>query len=111
MKCIQRAASAGLFSVALLFCSTTALAEKVEFKVEGMVCTSCVQKVESVLLEQEGVKEATVNLETGQVTLDVEDPSMFSDERLAQIIEEAGYAIESLHGGQKGGQKGSDKAS
>lgn len=64
----------------------------VSFPVEGMTCASCVTRVEKALNKQEGVADVAVNLATEKVTLRF-DPDKISPEKLAAVVEDAGYIL------------------
>jgi Cu+-exporting ATPase len=60
--------------------------------VEGMTCASCVIRVEKALKKVEGVTTANVNLASENVSLTY-DPTKTSIQRLAAVVEEAGYKL------------------
>jgi P-type Cu+ transporter len=60
--------------------------------VEGMTCASCVVRVEKSLQRIGGVKNASVNLASEQVTLAF-DPAKTNLEQLAKAVDEAGYKL------------------
>ncbi len=59
-------------------------------QIEGMFCASCVKAVEDVLVELDGVDEATVNLATGEAHVygDLPERSILED-----AIRDAGYDV------------------
>ncbi|AEJ61000.1 heavy metal translocating P-type ATPase [Spirochaeta thermophila DSM 6578] len=61
------------------------------YRVEGMSCTSCAQRVKRALEKVEGVQEAEVSFASGEarVVLQEEVP----DEVLAHAVEDAGYRL------------------
>ena len=60
-------------------------------KVKGMSCQHCVMAVKKALSSLNGVKDVSVDLEKGEVTLIHETPLDMDDAR--QRIEKAGYEI------------------
>jgi len=58
--------------------------------VEGMTCEHCVANVKKALESDPGVEEASPDLETGLVSLAGED---LDHERLARLVEKAGYKV------------------
>jgi Cu+-exporting ATPase len=62
----------------------------VEIPIEGIVCASCVQKIEAALLELRGVVKAAVNLATGRARVEYL-PSETNPAELRRTIESAGY--------------------
>lgn len=66
------------------------MANKKTFKVQGMGCQHCVDAISSALMSMEGVKEVSVDLDTGRVDVtfgEVEEAS------LIKAMEEAGYQV------------------
>jgi copper chaperone CopZ len=64
--------------------------ERVEFRVEGMHCGSCVALVQESLEEQVGVGSATVDLDAARAVVTF-DPSAIDVDALAAVVAEAGY--------------------
>lgn len=63
-----------------------------ELQVSGMSCDSCAAHVEAALSEVEGVRDVTVQLESGCARVEGEfiDPN-----RLVEAIARAGYGVRS----------------
>ena len=82
--------------------------------IEGLVCASCVKRVEDQLKKLPGVTEAVVNLATEKASVRY-DPSQVSQEALLQAVEKAGYqgqlieADERESKGKASGKTGDDK--
>ncbi|HLL19158.1 MAG TPA: heavy metal translocating P-type ATPase, partial [Rubrivivax sp.] len=68
--------------------------QRVELKVEGMTCASCVGRVEKALLKVPGVLSASVNLATERAS--IEALSTVAVVTLKATVEKAGYAAEDL---------------
>jgi Cu+-exporting ATPase len=64
--------------------------QRVELKVDGMTCASCVGRVEKALLKIPGVSSATVNLATEKASVDALSTVTVSD--LKAAIAKAGYS-------------------
>jgi len=64
----------------------------IEVFIEGIVCASCVQKIESALLEKKGVLKAAVNLATGKARVEYL-PTEIDIEEIWATIESAGYKV------------------
>jgi len=64
----------------------------IDILVEGIVCASCVQKIESALLEKKGVLKAAVNLATGKARIEYL-PTEIDIEEIWATIESAGYKV------------------
>jgi Cu+-exporting ATPase len=60
------------------------------FPVEGMICASCVNRIERYLRKVDGVTEANVNLATESASVTF-DPAHASLEDLGRAVEAAGY--------------------
>ena len=69
----------------------------IEVFIEGIVCASCVQKIESALLEKKGVLKAAVNLATGKARVEYL-PTEIDIEEIWATVESAGYKVIKLSG-------------
>ncbi|CAG8999388.1 MAG: Copper-exporting P-type ATPase [Candidatus Celerinatantimonas neptuna] len=67
------------------------MSEAFTFPVEGMRCAGCVSRVESVLKEQPGVDDVSVNLALNQAHVELEDGRSLC--QLAKSLGEAGYPV------------------
>ena len=63
-----------------------------ELPIEGLVCASCVQKIEKTLHQTKGVLKAVVNLATGRVKVEYL-PSETRFEEIKRAIESTGYKV------------------
>ena len=63
-----------------------------EIPIEGILCASCVQKIEKALLEVRGVVKAAVNLATGRARIEFL-PSETSVAEMKRTIESTGYKV------------------
>ena len=63
--------------------------QRIEIRVDGMSCASCVGRIEKALMGQRGVAEAQVNLATGKATVKFDQPA--TPATLIDLIKEAGY--------------------
>jgi P-type Cu+ transporter len=63
-----------------------------EIPIEGVVCASCLQKIEHALLELRGVVKAAVNLATGRARVEYLPAEMHISE-LRRAIESVGYKV------------------
>ncbi|MCY1572515.1 copper chaperone CopZ [Staphylococcus pettenkoferi] len=61
-------------------------------QVEGMSCEHCKNAVETALKDLDGVSQAEVSLEQGQVNVDYDD-SKFDFEDMRDAIEDQGYDV------------------
>jgi Cu+-exporting ATPase len=72
-----------------------------EIPIEGIVCASCVQKIERALLETRGVAKAVVNLATGKVRVEYL-PSETNLREIKRAIEHTGYKVLEVAGEEAG---------
>lgn len=49
--------------------------QRIEIRVDGMSCASCVGRIEKAVMGQRGVAEAQVNLATGKATVEFDQPT------------------------------------
>jgi Cu+-exporting ATPase len=63
---------------------------RVELKVDGMTCASCVRSVEKKLSKVAGVESARVNLGTGKATVEYDDSQSQIDQLIA-AVEQIGF--------------------
>lgn len=79
------------------------------FKIEGMTCSACANRVERVTKKLDGVENATVNFATEKLTIEVnEDEISYSDIKAA--VDKAGYKLikEEVKDKEKQGEKKSE---
>ncbi|WP_294661808.1 heavy metal translocating P-type ATPase [uncultured Fusobacterium sp.] len=63
------------------------------YKLGGISCQVCVNKIEKKLSKLEGMKEAVVNLSTEKLLVDY-DETILKDETIIEIVKKLGYEIE-----------------
>ncbi|WP_304159831.1 heavy metal translocating P-type ATPase [Fusobacterium ulcerans] len=66
---------------------------KKTYKLGGISCQVCVNKIEKKLSKLEGMKEAVVNLSTEKLSVDY-DETILKDETITEIVKKLGYEIE-----------------
>ena len=64
------------------------------FEVTGMSCGSCVARIEEVLAGQSGVKDAKVDLASGQARVSL--TASASTDTIIEAVTEAGYTMTPL---------------
>ena len=69
----------------------------IDVPIQGIVCASCVQKIESALLEKKGILKAAVNLATGKARVEYL-PTEVGVEEIWDTIEAVGYKVIRLSG-------------
>ena len=62
------------------------------FKIEGMTCSACANRVERVVKKIEGVNEANVNFATETLTVKFDDNTV-NNEKIELAVEKAGYKV------------------
>lgn len=65
---------------------------KAKIQVQGMGCENCIRHVTEALEGLPGVKDVTVDLQTGEVSFD--KPDSVSMDAIKSAIKDAGYQIE-----------------
>jgi mercuric ion binding protein len=80
----------------LFFLSLPAFAADVRVSVKGMVCGFCAQGVSEKFKGVPGVEKADVSLEKKLVTLHVKDGQKLTDDKIKEVIEDAGYTVEKI---------------
>jgi len=74
-----------------------ALAEKrVDVSVKGMVCSFCAQGIKKKFSSEAAVDKVDVSLENHRVSLSMKDDKDLNDEKIAQLLKDAGYTVEKI---------------
>jgi copper chaperone len=60
-------------------------------KIDGMTCNHCVSAVEKALRNQDGVRNATVHLDSGAADVEYEEGRV-APEQLVAAVQEEGYS-------------------
>ncbi|XP_012713019.2 copper-transporting ATPase 1 [Fundulus heteroclitus] len=71
-------------------CFTQPLVSAVNIHIEGMTCNSCVQSIEGMISQREGVRSAQVSLTDHQGVFEY-DPLLTTPEELKEAIEDMGF--------------------
>lgn len=66
---------------------------KKTYKLGGISCQVCVNKIEKKLSKLEGMKEAVVNFSTEKLSVDF-DETILKDETIIEVVKKLGYEIE-----------------
>ena len=64
-----------------------------KFKIGGMTCSACANRIEKVVSKMEGVKEANVNFATETLTVNYDD-KVITKADIEQKVEKIGYKVE-----------------
>ncbi len=82
------------FTITLLLAGSALAADQTaQFKVTGMYCDACQTKIQHALSKTDGVKSATVDLNSGSATVTFDDAKV-KPEQIIKIIEKEGYRAE-----------------
>ncbi len=65
---------------------------KVTFKIEGMHCDGCAERIRSLLAAAPGVREASASFAEGAARVRY-NPHATNEARLAEVIEKAGFTV------------------
>lgn len=77
--------------LAVLLVGTSLAADTTaKFKVTGMYCDACQTKIQHALSKTDGVKSATVDLNSGSATVTYDDVKVKPDQ-IIKVIEKEGY--------------------
>jgi copper chaperone CopZ len=85
-----------LLILTLIFGALNVMAEEVNVKVSGMVCSLCAQGIQKKFSGETSVKDLKVNLDDKLVTIHTHDGKVLSDDTIKKIITEAGYNVASI---------------
>lgn len=69
----------------------------VHLSINGLVCDFCARALEKVFGKQDEVSTIDVNLDTKIITVNFHEGQTLSDEKLTELITEAGYNVEDIH--------------
>lgn len=73
---------------------TAAEPQKIEMTVLGLSCPFCAYGLEKKLRKVEGLTDLEIRFKTGRVVLEVKEGSEVTDERIRELVKEAGFEIE-----------------
>lgn len=82
-----------LFIMVLLLGAVNVMAETVDVKVSGMVCSMCAQGIQKKFSSQESIKKLNVDMDNKMVSIETKDGQTISDETIKALITEAGYNV------------------
>lgn len=66
---------------------------QIEVEILGMSCPFCAYGAEQKLKKMDGVEELKVDLETGLATLTMEEGADVANEKLREVIDDAGFEV------------------
>lgn len=82
-----------VLALSLCLLSPTLFAKEINIKVNGMVCSMCAQGIQKKFSKLPEVKEIKVDLDNKIVAINTKGDLDISNERLTEIILEAGYNV------------------
>lgn len=82
--------------IAGLTSSAFAAEKTVDVSVKGMVCAFCAQGIKKKLSAEEAVNKVDVSLEKHLVALNLKDGKDLSDEKITNILKDAGFTVEKI---------------
>ena len=84
-------------ALALLVCIAPAFAaQTIKMTVDGMVCAFCAQGIEKKLRAQKETADLFISLDKKIVCVTPKEGTDFSDQRLTQLLNDAGYTVKSI---------------
>ncbi len=82
------------YFAAVLLIASTAFAETIKFVSPEVFCASCAKKLTRILKMNDRVKEATVDVETKVVSVQLKKGKSLSDVEVSTLIEPLHYTAE-----------------
>lgn len=85
-----------VLSSAVVLFAMPALADVITVKTDGLVCAYCAQGIEELFYEQDEVKSVKVDVDKALTIITTNGNADLSDEKVAQLIDSAGYKARSI---------------
>jgi copper chaperone CopZ len=67
--------------------------KEITVKVNGLVCDFCARSLEKVFYKKDGVYGVDVDLDKGEVEIDVTESMKLSDAEITKLITDSGYNV------------------
>ncbi len=67
--------------------------KEITVKVNGLVCDFCARSLEKIFYQRDGVYGVDVDLDEGEVELDVTENTQLSDDEIKKLITESGFNV------------------
>lgn len=93
MKHVLTVLAAIMFLVPAAQAAAPAKTHDIVVKINGMVCDVCAQSVKKTFMKNEAVKDVSINLDTGEVIVDLKPKATLADEDIKKMIDHAGYDV------------------
>jgi copper chaperone CopZ len=74
-------------------------ARQILVNVNGLVCAFCAHGIQRALATEAATDKVDVNLEAGKVTIDLKPDGDITDERLRELLTDAGYTVTGIERG------------
>ena len=84
-------------ALALTLLAGPAFSETIHVGVNGMVCAFCAKGIEKSFKTQPETEKVDVSLEDKLVTVTTKSDSTIKDEKIKEIIKDAGYDVTTIH--------------
>lgn len=63
-----------------------------EIGIDGMNCDGCAERIQRLLTQESGVRQADVSYRDGRATVQF-NPAVIAPEKLHEVIEQAGFSV------------------
>lgn len=83
-------------SVAPTKAETNNIQKDVVIAVDGMVCDFCAQSIKKVFGKQDAVNDVGVDLDKGEITLDLKDDKILDNQTMTKLVTDAGYTVRNI---------------
>ncbi len=82
-----------MLALSLMLISFGALAGEIHVKVNGMVCTMCSQGIQKKFSKLQEVQHLNVDMDNKVVNITTKDGQDLPDEKITELITQAGYNV------------------
>lgn len=86
-----------IIALVLTTLASPAFAETIHVGVDGMVCAFCAKGIEKSFMKQPETEKVDVSLEDKLVTVVTKKDATIKDEKIKEIITDAGYTATTIH--------------
>ncbi|GAB4540031.1 MAG: hypothetical protein Fur0020_09000 [Thermodesulfovibrionia bacterium] len=69
---------------------------KIRLLVDGITCTGCVEDIERILGEEDGISNVSVNYADGTIDIDY-NPNIINEEIISKTMRRLGLRVKSTH--------------
>lgn len=68
-----------------------------DLRVDGLACPFCAYGIEKKFIKTEGVESVDIDLKKGLVVVKTAEGKTFTEDKLKEIINDAGFTMRSMH--------------